>query len=101
MLFISYSWYSKSLKGVTSGELTKTLLSILNVYQIKPENLFTQKVMTSLLLVQSPPPPIVNWAMFISMSLIGGWGGGRTSPQSEINTRDHSPSLPLPALLAE
>ena len=28
---------------VTLGELNKTLLSILNVYQNKPENLFTQK----------------------------------------------------------
>ena len=47
MFFKSYSWYSKSLKGVTLGELNKTLLSSVNVYQNKPENLFTQKVMTS------------------------------------------------------
>ena len=47
-MFYNYcSCHGYILNGVASGELFETLLSILNVYQKKPENLFTQKVMTS------------------------------------------------------
>ena len=51
------------------------LHSTLKVDPNKPENLLTQKVMTSQLLGHSsPPPPYVNWALFISLHST--WGGG-------------------------
>ena len=61
--YMDYWWQGWSLNVITWGEHNKILLSTWNENPNKPQNLFTQKVMTSQLLghfslTPSPSPPV-------------------------------------------
>ena len=57
MFFMVYWWQVWSLNVITWGEHNKILLSTWNENPNKPQNLFTQKVMTSQLLGHSSLTP--------------------------------------------